>query len=141
MFTIAPPPCSRISRAAAWQHRNVPVRFTRRTCSHSASVTSSGSLRWIVPAAFTRMSSRPRSAATPWNVAAIEAGSATSRRSPEWPAPMPESSATVSATFASAREPTITDAPACANPTAMARPNPLVPPVTSATRPVRSNPE
>jgi hypothetical protein len=34
---------------------------------------------------------------------------------------------------------TTTDAPAWARPSAIARPRPLVPPVTTATRPVRSN--
>ena len=37
MFTILPPPCSRITGTAARQVRNIEATFTSITCRHSSS--------------------------------------------------------------------------------------------------------
>ena len=57
-----PPPCARIRAAAAWQHRKVPVVFTRRTRSQSSSVSSSSRLMVMIPALLTRTSTRSAAA-------------------------------------------------------------------------------
>src|SRR5215471_18794423 len=82
------------------------------------------------------MSSRPnRSAASPI-IARHEASSETSN---EMNALLPPSAASAAPAFSALRAATTTAAPAAANPFAMPSPIPPLPPVTTATRPDRSN--
>ena len=63
---------------AAWQNRNVPVRFTRRICFQPSSVISWLCSKRRMPAPFTSRSSRPpRSSAAATATGAV-AGSPTS---------------------------------------------------------------
>jgi hypothetical protein len=93
----------------------------------------------LMPALATRMS-RPPNALTvsaimrrTWSPSFTSAASATARP------PSPSSSASAAAFFASLRPAIATSAPARAKPLAMPRPMPPLPPVTSATLPLRSN--
>src|SRR5262245_63450731 len=124
MFTRLPVFCSTMCTSACLQTRNVPVRLTRTTRSHSAA-----SSRWIgpppaTPAAFSTTSRRPWSRTIPSTASRIEGSSATSamRTSPSGPA---------------SRSTPATLAPSSANRRAHASPIPDAAPVTSATLPSR----
>src|SRR5262245_26233792 len=124
MFTRLPVFCSTMCTSACLQTRNVPVRLTRTTRSHSAA-----SSRWIgpppaTPAAFSTTSRRPWSRTIPSTASRIEGSSATSamRTSPSGPA---------------SRSTPATLAPSSANRRAHARPIPDAAPVTRATLPSR----
>ena len=69
MFTIAPPPRSRITAAAAFVHRNVDSRLSRNIARHSSSeISASGWSGKFCPALLTRMSTGPsRSSASAKN--------------------------------------------------------------------------
>ena len=47
-----------------WQARMVPVKFVSITRDQSASLTSSVGTFWVMPAAFTRMSTLPKALST-----------------------------------------------------------------------------
>ena len=85
------------------------------------------------------MSIRPSSPATRLAMAATASLSVTSAITAIALAPPCSSSATASADLASLRPTTAIAAPACASPRAMPSPMPPLPPVTTATLPVRSN--
>ena len=53
-----PPPAATIRRAAAWAQRKLPLRFTSRTWSQSASVIARKSTRGKTPALLTRIAAR-----------------------------------------------------------------------------------
>src|SRR6185312_5371666 len=92
-----------------------------------------------MPALFTRMSSRPKRSFVVWIIARQAAGSATSTSSASVLAPSAVSSAVAAAALSRLRAAMTMVAPALARPRAMPSPMPPLPPVTSATRPVRSN--
>ena len=78
VFTILPPPVFIISRAAAWQPKNTPLRLTLWRRSHCSGVRSRAAQRTVTPALLTIMSRRPLSA-TVWVTAfRIWSGSVTS---------------------------------------------------------------
>src|SRR5437773_7743865 len=60
MLTILPPPAVFIAGYAACEQRYALVRLVSSTWRHSASDTSCGGFRMLVPALFTRTSSRPK---------------------------------------------------------------------------------
>src|SRR5665213_2088937 len=106
---------------------------------HSSSESRCGGLRTVMPALLTRMSMRPSSRLTRSTMAATAALSVTSVMTEIAFTPCCRSSATASFDFASLRATIAIAAPASANPRAMPRPIPPLPPVTIATLPVRSN--
>ena len=59
-LTMGPPPCSRITGAAALVQRNGPGRLTASTRFQSSSVVSSNGLNTAMPALLTSASSRPK---------------------------------------------------------------------------------
>ncbi len=115
------------------------VRLVSMTVRQSSSRYSSGRRRMLVPALFTRMSSPPRRVAVASTMAPTAASSVMSATTESAFAPSDESSATAAAFFPASRPATITAAPHRARPRARPRPMPPLPPVTSATRPDRSN--
>src|SRR5829696_5213339 len=124
MLTRLPDFCSTMCVSACLHTRNVPVRFTRITRSHSAA-----SSRWIgpppaTPAAFSTTSTRPWSRTTASTASRIDDSSATSatRTSPSEPG---------------CRSTPTTFAPSSANRRAHASPIPDAAPVTNATLPSR----
>src|SRR5690349_20316537 len=124
MLTRLPDRCSTMCVSACLHTRNVPVRFTRITRSHSAA-----SSRWIgpppaTPAAFSTTSRRPWSRTTASTASRIDDSSATSatRTSPSGPG---------------CRSTPTTFAPSSPKRRAHARPIPDAAPVTNATLPSR----
>src|SRR4051794_31054158 len=162
MFTIRPKPRSCMCGHTACAQLNAPVRLTRRSRSQSSGDWFANWPTWSsVPALLTRMSTDPSSSTVRATAASTSARFVTSQRTASARRPMPRISPTVSsvctspccrATVASApylsvssdssdstsRSATTTSAPARARVSASARPSPLDPPVTSATRPLRS---
>src|SRR6516225_4174617 len=106
---------------------------------HSVSLTSTVGLRAIRPAAFTRISTRPRCSSTRWRRASTECRSTTSTGTARLRRPAFSTCAQASRTSPSRRPLGTTSAPASARPSAIAWPRPEVPPMTTATRPVRSS--
>src|SRR5947207_15423846 len=109
------------------------------TLSHSSRSSACGDLRMLMPALLTRMSIRPSSRLTHSTMSVTAALSVTSAVMDIALAPACLSSATAAADFASLRPTIAMPAPASANPCAMPRPMPPLPPVTIATLPPRSN--
>src|SRR6266404_6278353 len=92
-----------------------------------------------IPALLTRISIRPSSRLTRSTISATAALSVTSAVTDIALAPFCLSSATAAFDFASLRPTMTISAPASANPRAIPRPMPPLPPVTIATLPLRSN--
>ncbi|SLH39636.1 Uncharacterised protein [Mycobacteroides abscessus subsp. abscessus] len=140
MLTIDPPPAAAIRAPATAINRNGPLRFTSRVLSHRPSPTAARfGASGAMPALLTTMSRLPNSA-----MIASTAGSMVSHcptcSASGWAAPVGTSAsvATARSQESSLRLETITVAPACLRPRAMARPSPRLAPVTRATLPVRS---
>jgi len=129
-------------RAAARSVKNAPSRLTLSTRRHSAVVMSTKpcpALRPPTPALAKQASTRPSVETVSSNARSTAASSATSQACTSTRPPCLVS-ARSAARFLSAFVPQIaTAAPACARASAMPSPMPLLPPVTSATLPVRSN--
>src|SRR5215212_4975761 len=162
MFTIRPHPRSFMCGHTACAQLNAPVRFTRRSRSHSSGDWFWSCATWSsVPALLTRMSTEPRSATARSTAARTCSRSVTSQRTASARRPRARISSAVDsvctrpccrATVASgpyasvssessdstSRSAITTSAPARAKVSASARPRPREPPVTSATRPDRS---
>ena len=150
-----PSPRSTIPGANALLHRNWLTRFSRRHSWKSRGVnSSSGAILnvspHVAPALFTRMSTRPNASAT---CAAIPCTCSESRTSASTPSDL-RPSASIScttgstgrwmrsvppATASGSRATIATSAPCSASVSAIPRPMPWLPPVTTATLPVRSN--
>src|SRR6266446_7803630 len=139
MLMILPPPVAFIAGYAACEHRNALVRLVLMTLSHSSRSSACGDLRMLMPALLTRMSIRPSSRLTRSTMAVTAALSMTPAVTDIALVPACLSSATAAADFASLRPTIAMPAPASANPRAMPRPMPPLPPVTIATLPPRSN--
>src|SRR5882724_10319870 len=130
-------------REAVRKVKKAPSRFTLITRRHSAVAIlakPAAPPRPLTPALAKQESTRPSALTVSAKARSTAASSATSQRSaialPPW-----ERSCFSAAAFLSSLVPQMqTDAPARASPSAMPRPMPLLPPVTSATLPVRSNP-
>src|SRR5262245_13817310 len=136
---MRPPPWPRMTRAAACEHRNTPVRLTRTTRSHSSSVIASVALTTFTPALLIRTSSRPppKRAACAIPVSTLMAEPTSRPIAQAWPPVAAMASATdlAEASWTSA---TIARAPAFAKASAVARPIPRPAPVTRHVRPVTS---
>ena len=129
MLTIAPPPtwpC--MTRLAAWATTRGPEKLRSSTLAWKRGEASAASAYGAPPALLTATSRRPSVAATSSTIATTASGSRTSQVTWRVPGSAP----------ASERAQVTTRAPAAAYVSAMARPMPLLPPVTSTTRPVRS---
>lgn len=140
MLMILPPPCSRMMGATSWPVRSGPSTLTANTLRQNSRVMSAAPIRaGLMPALFTSTSIRPSRACT----SATKVPTAS--QSPTWHA-MPKAVEPVACSTSAAtwsqvsclRLETTTVAPAAARPSTIARPIPLVEPVTMATRPVRS---
>src|SRR5437899_1659833 len=138
LFTLPPPACF-MSGYAACEQRKAEVRFVSRTRCHSASVYSWIGLRMFVPALFTRMSRRPKRSRVALTSRATAVSSVTSTLTASAGAPSPSISATALRDLSTLRAATTMPAPAAARPRAIPSPIPPLPPVTTATRPLRSN--
>src|SRR5215471_18395593 len=139
MLMILPPPCRFIT---GWQVRLVRkalVRLVSRTWCHSLRARLSTGLRMFMPALLTSTSRRPKRSRVVLTSASTEASSSTLTSTASACAPRPRSSATAFALFSRLRAATTTAAPASARPRPMPSPMPPLPPVTTATRPFRSN--
>src|SRR5438034_115198 len=128
-----------MTRAAACEHRNTPVRLTRTTRSHSSSVIASVALTTFTPALLIRTSRRPppKRAACAIPVSTLMAEPTSRPMAQAWPpvAAMPSATDLAEASSTSA---TVTRAPALAKASAVARPIPRPAPVTRHVRPVTS---
>src|ERR1035437_3584572 len=93
----------------------------------------------LVPALLTRMSSRPNASSAASISARHAACPVTSASTAAAFAPSASSAFTAAAFLPALRPAIASAAPACASPVAMPRPMPPLPPVTIATRPLRSN--
>ena len=136
---MRPYPAAAIVLPKIWHPRSVPVRLVSITRDQSASSTSSVGPFCVIPAAFTRMSTLPNWASTASCSACTCARSATSLTTRSVRRPSPSISAATASTAEDRRELATTSAPASANPSAIAWPSPVVPPVTTATLPLKSN--
>src|SRR5690349_17489963 len=114
------------------------VRLLSITVCHSATVYCSGCLRIDMPALLTRMSSRPCAFIVFAIRARHDSSFSTSTGMALALAPAFSICLTASAFLAASRPATTMVAPARAMPSAMPRPMPPLPPVTTATLPVRS---
>src|SRR6267378_5429118 len=125
-----------IPRAAYLVIRNVPFMFVSTTESQSASLNRNSRLSLVNPALLTRTSIRPKSFSTALANASTWLPTPTSQAYPR--VPSPKALAACSAAPPS-REQSATLAPASMKALQMSCPMPRVPPVTSATFPVRSS--
>src|SRR5437879_3116775 len=139
MLMILPPPCAIMTFPAACEHKKAPVRFTSSTRRQSSTAIVATGATQARPALFTRMSIRPSSAFARSTIARTSSALVTSQRRPSARTPSAESSAAVSAQRSALRAQSTTSAPISASAVAICRPSPLPPPVTMATRPLRSN--
>src|SRR5271157_787020 len=137
--TLTTSPCplaSSIDRQARTV-ANGPRRLTASTKSKKSSSRARRSacgITRVLPALLTRMSSRPSIVPIASARASIARVSCAGARQARWPAPG-RLWISCSAASASLAKVTMTRAPASANRRAVAAPRPLLPPVTSATRP------
>ena len=118
--------------------RNAARRFTSMTESHCATVRSWGWARTAIPELLTKMSRRPM-----WSMVSVTirctAGSLVTSTVIPWAStPSARMSSNAWAVFSTLRAAMTMLAPALARPIAIPRPRPPLPPVTTATLPVRS---
>src|SRR6266851_2518052 len=132
MLTIAPPPCSRISGAAALVHRNGPVRLTVSTRFQSSSDVSSSGANTATPALLTSASSRPKRRSISAIALATALASETSQCSPSV-LPAAASASTLFHNNSPSMSSSATLQPSARNRFATASPMPRAAPVTSAT--------
>src|SRR5262245_45188762 len=92
----APPPRRAIAGTAACVARNIDLRSTEMTRSHSSSVVSSSPLRDSIPTLLCRMSTPPQRSAAALTIAAHSAARVTSAAWARASPPSPRSAATVS---------------------------------------------
>src|SRR6266545_1686349 len=120
------------------QHRNTPFRFTSITCRQaSGGYSQSVWFGPVMPAFATRMSMAPSASAVAATAASTLAALETSTAL-VWTVPCPDSSAAVDSTRFASRSQRETAAPDARKRSAMARPIPCAPPVTTARLPARS---
>ena len=136
---MRPKPRAIIAGARRCARKNGASRFSLIVASQSSSVTSRIDFRRLVPAADTSISGAPKDSPARAAHSLSEARSARSQgRLAARPPALPISSRTASSMEAR-RATSTTAAPAPANASAMVRPMPELAPVTTATRPERSN--
>src|SRR5713101_5427597 len=118
------------------QHKNVPTRYVSIVSAQGAmSLSCSFPMGPCIPALFTRTSMRPHSVRAQSITRATSPGRRTSAtraipRRPHW-----RTAAAVASTSARVRENVSTSAPSCASPSAIVRPIPRPPPVTTTVLP------
>jgi hypothetical protein len=134
---MTPPPRARIRRPTARLQCQTPSRFVAMTSRHSVSGRSNAAPLTPTPALFTSTSIGPNSALTVSTARSTSSGSVTSSPTPYERMPRSASSAAAARAESSDRLVTATAAPASPRACAIARPSPLLPPVTSATVPSR----
>src|SRR5512133_1782678 len=135
-LTMAPPsPLSIIRLPAACAHRKLPSRTIEVTAFHPFGDRSSAFTTKFPAALFTRQSMRPNVSTAALISASTCSGSRTSVGSASAVPPAPSIIAAVSASGSARRPATTTAAPRRENSSAIARPMPLPPPVTTATCP------
>ena len=130
---IRPDRCLSKARANARVNRNAPFKFVSRTVSQSASLRRMTNPSRVIPALFTRMSTRPVSARILPPVSATALESATSSACAHALRPSARTSPATFSAFSAVRETQTMSAPAAANFSAIARPIPRPAPVTTAT--------
>ena len=128
-----------MSRPAACENRNAPVRLMSITFCHFSTGIVSGSAAHVTPALLTRMSTLPNRETVVSTTACTSAGLETSQSTLSTVNPRARMSVTVGVSHSSRRAQSISDAPASASPSAISRPRPREPPVTIATRSERLN--
>src|SRR5687768_1358163 len=132
-FTILPPSAGIIAFVAtAWVISQVPIRFRRTTVSKPFDVMSSAGVMYWPPALLTRTS------ILPWRSSTSSTSAFTwssSRMSQGYPCAVVSQASTVSSSGSCLRPATTTVAPSALSSSAVARPRPEPPPVTTATCP------
>src|SRR5436190_19317363 len=123
---------------AAFTQLRIPATLTRATRSHSDAGRSANGPVERMPAALTRISSRPAVFSTRAKAAKTAAASATSTTRAVAACPWDDSIATALVAAARSRSASHTEHPSLARAPAMASPMPAPAPVTAATRPFRS---
>src|SRR4029453_333131 len=135
MFTMAPPPASRMAGTAYFMPRNTPLAFTPISASQAAVLLMSGSKVPLMPALLTSRSSFPNAVTAVFTAFchsdSLVTSSFTNRA---WPPPAAIFSTTWRASN-SRTSATTTRAPSRAKIVASLCPIPLAPPVISATFP------
>src|SRR3954452_10383965 len=131
-------PASSSSGRKARVRKNGALRFRSSTLSHAEAGNSASGAPHVAPALLTRMCSSsscsPTSAASARQASSVDRSAWTKRTVPN-----AESSARACSPSSGLRALRYTRAPACSSPRAIISPMPRVPPVTTATLPVRSN--
>src|SRR6266540_2077485 len=140
MLTIRPPRPAAIMRAAdACVTKTRPFRSMSITVSHESSSSVARSCGMFVPALFTRMSTLPHSRSIRSKHTRIDAAFRTSSSSARDRLPFARSATATGSASSPFRDVTATSAPASARASAIARPMPREPPVTSARFPSKPN--
>src|SRR3954449_6985379 len=131
-------PASSSSGRNARVRKNGDFRFRSSTLSQPEAGDSARGAPQVAPALFTRMCSSsscsPTAAASARQASSVDRSACTKRTVPN-----AESSARACSPSSALRALMYTRAPACSSPRAIISPIPRVPPVTTATLPVRSN--
>src|SRR4051812_36748533 len=140
MPTSEPPPPSIIWRAAPCSVRNAPSRLTEVTRRNSArDISTNGVAPEPTPALAKHESIRPSSPTVETKAVSTDAGSATSHSTACTRVPCAASRSRAAALRSVSRPQIAMSAPARARPSAIPSPMPPLPPVTTATWPLRSN--
>ena len=140
MLIIFPPLRPSIDWAASFERRKTALSCVSITLSQSSDFScNTPPLSDTLPALLTRMSMPPSSLSTLLSAGSNPARLVTSSLTATDRTPIALNSESTRWFFSSLRPNTATAAPASANPSAMPRPIPPLPPVTTATRPVKSN--
>src|SRR5215203_6234435 len=137
MLTIVPPPDSRIDGKAALDSKNGALRFTESVRSQPSTSNSSTVPGVSVPAALTSTSMRPKASTARSTAPAASSSLARSMGKVNARRPVCETSSLVLSSSSSLLATSATSAPARARAIVVARPSPLLAPVTSATLPSR----
>ena len=140
-LTIRPQRCAIIGLSARRTQRNGPVRFVASTSSQASSESIIKCASRAIAALLTSTSTPPRSFSSPKSATTACASRTSDRRTTCSPPTCASAAAADSASLSRAAHVTVTAAPARANASAIARPIPRVPPVTSARRPASARVE
>src|SRR5438067_12169121 len=137
VFTIAPPPCLRISGISYFMHRKTPRRLVSRIRFHSSSSYSAVGAGFLgsMPALLKAKSSRPKASTVLARPTFTSSARVTSHRTATARPPCSSIRRAVSWLPCSDTSAATTLAPSRANASAAARPMPLAAPVTNATFP------
>src|SRR6266581_6597574 len=140
MLIIFPPLLLTIDLAASFERRKTALSCVSITLSQSSAFSfNTPPLNDTLPALFTRMPVPPSLLSTLLSAGSNPARLVTSTLTATDGTPIAFNSESTRWFFSSFRPNTATAAPASANPSAMLRPIPPLPPVTTAARPVKSN--